>query len=119
MSPEKHIEEDPAPKKIRIERKDLERIGYTPGRIGCYYARMKRSHAPRSEYCRCGLIEDTPEGPDIKKKLQGEMRGCWTVMQRSIKFMARGPLPRNLLLLPPTKLLSLMHMCCFLRSSCR
>ena len=37
---ERTIVEDPAPRRMRIERNDLERIGYTPGCPGCYNARQ-------------------------------------------------------------------------------
>ena len=33
-----------APRRLRIERRDLEKVGYTPGCPGCYAARHRRPH---------------------------------------------------------------------------
>ena len=70
---ERKIEEDPAPKRIRIERRDLERIGYSPGCAGCYSARMGKSHRPHSDQCRRRVLEDMMSIPDLRRKLEASI----------------------------------------------
>ena len=45
-------EEPRVPRRFRIETRDLEHVGYTPGCAGCYAARHRRPHNMHTEHCR-------------------------------------------------------------------
>ena len=62
------IEEDPAPKQINIERKDLEKVGYTPGCAGCYNARLRKAYRPNSDHCRQRVLEEMNKIPHLRRK---------------------------------------------------
>ena len=63
-------EDEPVPKKVRIERKDLEKIGYTPACPGCYNARHSKAHRPHTNFCRNKDQKAMMADPDLNRKLE-------------------------------------------------
>ena len=63
-------EENQAPKRFRIERKDLEKLGYTPGCPGCYNARHSRNHRSHTQHCRERIKKAMSEDPMLSKRVE-------------------------------------------------
>lgn len=64
------VVEDPAPRKMRIERADLERLDYTQGCPGCYNARQRRGHRQHTALRRDQAYAEMLKIPDLRNKLE-------------------------------------------------
>ena len=75
--------EDPTPKRLRIERRDLEKLGYTPACPGCYNARHRRPHRPHTQFCRDRIQRAMLEDPDLRKRMEAvtERENRWIEAQ--------------------------------------
>ena len=60
---------DIAPRRLRIERRDLERLGYSPGCPGCYSAKHRRPHKPHTETCRKNILTKMRSIPDYADRI--------------------------------------------------
>ena len=58
------------PRRLRIERKDLEIVGYTPGCPGCYAARHRRPHKTHTEHRRRDVVQRLLKVPELAHKVQ-------------------------------------------------
>ena len=96
--------EDPAPKRVRIERRDLERLGYTPGCPGCYNAKHSRAHRAHTQHCRDRLQKCMAEDPGLKKRIESatdrENRWLAEEIEKTQKpvfdaELSQGPLPHT------------------------
>ena len=63
-----HVEE--APRRFRIERKDLEKLGYTPGCPGCYNAKHHKSHRAHTAHCRQRVHGAMLEDPILRRRVE-------------------------------------------------
>ena len=63
-----HVEE--APRRFRIERKDLEKLGYTPGCPGCYNAKHHKSHRAHTAHRRQRVHGAMMEDPTLRRRVE-------------------------------------------------
>ena len=77
------VAEDLPPKRVRIERRDLERLGYTPGCPGCYNAKHRRAHRPHTQFCRDRIQRAMQSDPELKRRMEAvtERENRWIVAQ--------------------------------------
>ena len=75
--------EDPAPQRIRIEKRDLEKLGYTPGCPGCYAAKHRRPHRAHTDHCRARIQQAMTEDPLLRRRVIAaeERENRWIVAQ--------------------------------------
>ena len=80
---ERAVPEDPAPKRIRIERRDLERLGYTPGCQGCYSAKHRKQHRSHTDHCRVRISQAMSEDPLLRRRVEAaeERENRWIAAQ--------------------------------------
>ena len=76
-----HVEE--APRRFRIERKDLEKLGYTPGCPGCYNAKHHKSHRAHTAHCRQRVHGAMMEDPILRRRVEAlqERENRWIAEQ--------------------------------------
>ena len=77
--------DDPVPKKVRIERRDLEKLGYTPSCPGCYAAKNNRPHRAHTDYCRSRVERAMTEDPMLRRKLKRLQKGKTDGLMRSMR----------------------------------
>ena len=63
-------DDDPAPKRVRIEKRDLERLGYTPSCPGCYSAKNNRPHRSHTDHCRSRIQRAMAEDPLLRRRIE-------------------------------------------------
>ena len=63
------IDVDLGPRRFRIERRDLEKMGYTSGCPGCYASRHKRPHRTHTEHCRSRLHKIMMEDSEYRGRM--------------------------------------------------
>ena len=67
---ERTVAEDQSPKMVTIERRDLERLGYTPSCPGCYAARNNRPYRAHTDHCRQRIQRAMMEDPTHKRRVE-------------------------------------------------
>ena len=73
------------PRRLRIERRDLEKMGYTPGCPGCYSAKHRRPHRPHTERCRQTILQKMKALPEYAERLEAAQNRETILIERMLQ----------------------------------
>ena len=85
------------PKRVRIERRDLERLGYTPACPGCYNAKHGRAHRPHTQFCRDRVQQAMGTDPELRKRVDAvtERENRWIEAQHERTMQSQNPMEQE------------------------